>query len=389
MPDPPGQAQQRFVKAFADRWALRYTARMFQTPLHRKHVALGARMAPFAGWDMPIEYEGILAEHAWTRTRTSVFDTSHMGEFSLRGPTAESDLERLLTMNVASIQPGQARYGYLLREDGGCLDDLTCYRIGPDAFWLIVNAGTRAADADWIRAHLSRGTQFEDMSPHTAKLDIQGPRAKEDIESALGVQLPSLRFFRFAMKRIAGIPALISRTGYTGEFGYEFYIPAKSAIDFWNMLLKPGVIKPAGLGARDTLRLEVGYPLYGHELGPDRTPVAASRGQFIDFNKDFIGRDACLRDRDRGCGRYLCGLRLASKRAARAGDKVLAGDREVGVVTSGSYAPSLSVAVALAYVDDAHTALGTKLEIESRGARLAAEVAHLPFYQDGTARRPG
>jgi aminomethyltransferase len=360
-----------------------------QTPLHRKHVSLGARMAPFAGWEMPIEYEGILAEHAWTRTRTSVFDTSHMGEFSLRGPTAEADLERLLTLNVASLEPGQARYGYLLREDGGCLDDLTCYRISSDAFWLIVNAGTRATDAEWIRAHLSRSTRFEDISPHTAKLDIQGPRAKEDIESALGVQLPPLRFFRFAMRRLDGIPALISRTGYTGEFGYEFYIPAKSAIDVWNMLLKPGEIKPAGLGARDTLRLEVGYPLYGHELGPDRTPVAASRGQFIDFNKNFIGRDACLRDREKGCDRYLCGLRLASKRAARAGDKVMAGDREVGVVTSGSLAPSLNVAVALAYVDSAQTALGTKLEIESRGARLAAEVASLPFYQNGTARKAG
>ncbi len=346
-------------------------------------------MAPFAGWEMPIEYEGILAEHAWTRSRTSVFDTSHMGEFSLRGPRAEADLERLLTQNVSSIQPGQARYGYLLREDGGCLDDLTCYRIGPDAFWLIVNAGTLAADAEWIRARLSSNTQFEDMSPHTAKLDVQGPHAREDVEAAFGVKLPNLRYFRFAMQRLAGVPTLISRTGYTGEFGYEFYIPSSAAIDFWNILLKPGVIKPAGLGARDTLRLEAGYPLYGHELGPDRTPVAAARGQFIDFNKEFIGREACLRDRDQGCGRYLCGLRLASKRAARAGDKVMLGDRVVGAVTSGSLAPSLGVAVALAYVDDAQTALGTKLEIDARGARLAAEVAPMPFYQNGTARRSG
>lgn len=361
---------------------------MLTTPLHRKHIALGARMAPFAGWEMPIEYEGILAEHAWTRTRTSVFDTSHMGEFSLRGPTAQADLERLLTQNVASIEAGQARYGYLLREDGGCLDDLTCYRLGADHFWLIVNAGTRASDAEWIRSHLSSRTEFEDLSPRTAKLDVQGPHAREDMEAAFGVKMPALRFFRFALQRLAGIPTLISRTGYTGEFGYELYIPLNAVHDVWSMLLKPGAIKPAGLGARDTLRLEVGYPLYGHELGPDRTPVAASRGQFIDFNKDFIGREACLRDRDKGCPQYLCGLRLTSKRAARAGDRVMMGDRAVGVVTSGSLAPSLGVAVALAYVENEQTGVGTMLEIESRGTRLAAEVTTLPFYQNGTARRP-
>lgn len=358
-----------------------------QTPLYRKHVALGAKIAPFAGWDMPIEYEGILAEHNWTRTHTSVFDTCHMGEFSLRGPTAAQDLERLLTQSVSTLEPGQARYGYLLREDGGCLDDLTCYRIGHDHFWLIVNAGTRQTDAEWIRSHLSSKTEFEDLSPETAKLDVQGPRAKEDLEAALGEPLPPLKYFRFKLQRLAGVPALISRTGYTGEFGYELYIPARAAVDFWEMLLKPGAIKPAGLGARDTLRLEMGYPLYGHELGTDRTPVAAARGQFIDFNKPFIGREACLRDREQGCGQYLCGLRLTSKRAARAGDKVMQGDREVGAVTSGSFAPSLGVAVALAYVDDALSAVGTKLDIESRGTRLQAEVVPLPFYTKGTARR--
>ncbi|MCS6770878.1 MAG: glycine cleavage system aminomethyltransferase GcvT [Kiritimatiellae bacterium] len=358
-----------------------------KTPLYNRHVARGAKIAPFAGWDMPIEYEGILAEHQWTRSRTSVFDTCHMGEFSLRGPTALSDLERLLTQNVSSLEAGQARYGYLLRDDGGCLDDLTCYRISADHFWLVVNAGTREADAEWIRAHLSSRTQFEDLSPETAKLDIQGPRAKEDLEQALGESLPPLRYFRFKLLRLAGVPALISRTGYTGEFGYELYIPARAAVDIWDMLLKPGAIKPAGLGARDTLRLEMGYTLYGHELGPDRTPVAAARGQFIDVNKDFIGREACLRDLQQGCGRYLCGLQLASKRAARAGDDVVAGDQVIGKVTSGSLAPSLGVAVALAYVDDAYTAVGTKVEINARGTRLSAEVVKLPFYKNGSARR--
>lgn len=358
-----------------------------RTPLYQEHVKLNARIAPFSGWDMPIQYEGILAEHQWTRTRASIFDTSHMGEFLLRGPTALADLERLLTMNVSTIEVGQARYGYLLNEEGGCLDDLTCYRFGPDHFWLIVNAGPLSSDADWIKAHLSDQTTFEDLSSRTAKLDVQGPTARADLEAALGKKLPDLRYFRFTTERLAGVPTVISRTGYTGEFGYELYIPSTAAFDFWRTLLAPGAIKPAGLGARDTLRLENGYPLYGHELSAQQTPVAAARGQFIDFSKAFIGRDACLRDRDQGCARYLCGLRLHSKRAARAHDKVMLGDREVGELTSGSLAPSLNTAIALAYVENAQTALGTQLEIESRGSRLAAEVVKLPFYTEGSARK--
>lgn len=358
-----------------------------RTPLYDTHVALNARMAPFGGWDMPIQYEGILAEHAWTRTRTSVFDICHMGEFELRGPSAQADLERLLTQNIATIAVGQARYGYLLRDDGGCLDDLTCYRFGADHFWLIVNAATCAGDADWIRAHLSPGTQFEDISPRIAKLDVQGPRAKEDLESAFGVKVPDLKYFRFAQVELAGVPVVLSRTGYTGEFGYELYFPMEHALAFWQRITAGGAIKPAGLGARDTLRLEAGYPLYSHELGLDRTPVAASRGSFMDFQKTFIGSAACVRDRDAGCARYLCGIRLNGKRAARAHDTVMQGDRVVGEVTSGSLAPSLNTAVALAYVDAALTAPGSALEIDVRGTRLPGAVVTLPFYKDGTARR--
>ncbi|MCO5045005.1 MAG: glycine cleavage system aminomethyltransferase GcvT [Kiritimatiellae bacterium] len=358
-----------------------------RTPLYTKHIKLNARMAPFAGWDMPIQYEGILAEHLATRTGSTVFDTSHMGVLSLRGSTAERDLERLLTMNVSTIAEGQARYGYLLNEQGGCLDDLTCYRFGPAHFWLIVNAGTRESDLEWIRAHISPTTELEDLSPRSAKLDVQGPNSRADLEAALGEPLPDLRYFRFVSKRLAGIPTVISRTGYTGEWGYELYVPISAALDFWEIILKPGAIKPAGLGARDTLRLESGYPLYGHELNTERSPVAASRGSYMDFAKDFIGREACLRDRDQGCARYLCALHLASKRAARTHDKVMLGDQEIGEVTSGSLAPSLNTAIAFAYVDRAHTEKGAKLEIDVRGSRLAATVVEAPFYKNGTARK--
>lgn len=358
-----------------------------RTPLYDTHVALGARMAPFGGWDMPIQYEGILAEHAWTRTRSSVFDICHMGEFDLRGATAERDLERLLTQSIATIAVGQARYGYLLREDGGALDDLTCYRRGADHFWLVVNAATCAGDADWIRSHLSPGTHFTDLSPRIAKLDIQGPTAKADTEAAFGVTLPDLKYFRFADITLKGVPCLLSRTGYTGEFGYELYFPAEQAQSFWQAITASGAIKPGGLGARDTLRLEVGYPLYGHELGDGCTPVATARGQFMDLNKDFVGRAACARDVEKGCPRYLCGLQLDTKRAARSHDKVMQGDRVVGEITSGSVAPSLGNAVALAFVDAALCAPGTSLEIDVHGRRLAARVAELPFYKNGTARK--
>ena len=343
-------------------------------------------MAPFGGWDMPIQYAGILPEHTATRTRSTLFDICHMGEFELRGPTAQSDLERLLTLNVATIAIGQARYGYLLREDGGVLDDLTCYRFGPEHFWLVVNAGTCEGDADWIRAHLSPTTRFEDLSPRIAKLDIQGPTTRAAVEKAFTIKLPDLKYFRFAEVTLAGVHCVLSRTGYTGEFGYELYFPADESVNFWNRLLADGAIQPAGLGARDTLRLEVGYPLYGHELGLDRTPVAASRGLFMDLTKDFVGKAACARDVAHGCSHYLCGLQLESKRAARAHDSVLADGQVVGEVTSGSLAPSLGYAVALAYVRADLCAPGTLLAVESHGKPLPARVVDLPFYKNGTAR---
>jgi aminomethyltransferase len=343
-------------------------------------------MAPFGGWDMPIQYEGILPEHEATRTRCTMFDTCHMGEFDLRGPTAQADLERLLTMNVATIKEGQCRYGYLLRDDGGVLDDLTCYRRGPDHFMLVVNAGTLQGDAEWIRSHLSKQTVFTDLSPATAKLDVQGPASREVVEKAFAVTLPELKYFWFADINLGGTPCTVSRTGYTGEWGYEIYFPAGKTVDFWNRLAAAGA-KPAGLGCRDTLRLEVGYPLYGHELDTEHTPAAATRGQFVELAKDFIGRTAVQRDLEKGVPRYLVGLQLESRRAARAHDKVTLDGREVGEITSGSLAPSLGVAVAMAYLDAGLCRPGQAVQVPVQGGKsLAATVVELPFYRKGTAR---
>ena len=345
-------------------------------------------MAPFAGWDMPIQYAGILAEHEYTRRATSLFDICHMGEFDLRGPTALADLEKILTLPVAPLAIGQCRYGYLLRDDGHVLDDLTCYRLGPEHFWLVVNAGTRPQDAAWIWQHLSPTTRFTDLSDDTGKLDIQGPTARAATERALGVKLPDLGYFRFTELTLDGVPCLLSRTGYTGEFGYELYCPMHSVGAFWTKLLAGGEIKPAGLGARDTLRLEMGYALYGHELNLERTPAGASRGRYIQLTKAFIGHAAVAAELQQP-RQMLVGLRLASKRAARAGDAVAAGGRTVGLVTSGSVAPSLGVAVAMAYVEAACATAGTQLDILSRGTELPATVVELPFYAGGTARKQG
>lgn len=375
-----------------------------RTPLYAEHVRLGARMVPFAGWEMPLLYRGIIPEHLYTREKVSAFDICHMGEFELSGPSAEADLERLLTQSVEKIPESGCAYGYLLAEDGGVLDDLICYRFGKpfdsaqdgftagrfggEKFWLVVNAATAASDAQWIKNHLSVKTVFRDLSSETAKLDIQGPLAREEMERTLEMKMPDLEYYRFQRLVIKGISCLLSRTGYTGEFGYELYLPAGAAVDCWKKLLAPGKILSAGLGARDTLRVEMGYPLYGHELTGKNTPAGAARGKkFIDLNKSFIGKEAVLRDLENPSARVLAGLRLEGRMAARPGDMIFEGEREIGKVTSGLFAPSLNVAVALGYVERQFAACGQRLNIKSRGKILSAEVIKLPFYKKGTARQ--
>lgn len=365
---------------------------MKTTPLHGEHVALGARMAEFGGWDMPIQYEGILAEHEHTRTKTGLFDICHMGEFELTGPTAVADLERLLTMKVSTLAIGQCRYGFMLNEQGGVIDDLTCYRLGEDRYMLVVNAATLDGDAAWIRQHISQQTVFTDLSDGMAKLDVQGPTSRVELEKVFGKKLPELGYFKaklFQSLKIflgAGSACLVSRTGYTGDWGYELYFPAKDAVRIWRALLANENIKPIGLGARDTLRLEMGYSLYGHELSLDRTPAATSRGMFIRKEGGFIGEEAVRRDLANP-QEFLVALEFDSKRAARSHDKVFFQGSEAGMVTSGSVSPSLGKAVALAFVKANLTALGNTLEVEIRGKLFSATVVELPFYKNGTARR--
>ena len=343
-------------------------------------------MGEFGGWDMPIQYRGILQEHEQTRTSSSVFDICHMGEFELCGKTALADLELLLTCTVATLAVGQVRYGFMLNEDGGTLDDLTVYRMDEDRFMLVVNAGTAERDADWIRGRISPETTFTDRSECMGKLDVQGPKSREVLEDVFECIVPDLGYFRFKEFEAHEETVVLSRTGYTGEWGYEIYLPTAKVADLWARLIAHPDCKPGGLGARDTLRLEMGYSLYGHELSVSKTPVVTSRGLFIDMKKEFVGKEDVAADTD-DPEVLLVGLKFNSKRAAREQDKIYYEQIEIGAVTSGSVAPSLGVAVAMAFVEPDFAETGRVLDVEIRGKRFPAEVVDLPFYKDGTARK--
>lgn len=334
---------------------------------------------------MPIQYAGILQEHSQTRIKASLFDICHMGEFELSGSTALEDLEKLLTCGIASLEIGQVRYGFMLNEAGGTIDDLTCYRLGAERFMLVVNAGTCEKDAAWIKSRISNTTVFEDLSPNMAKLDLQGPESRHVLEDVLGCTVPNLGYFRFREFDAGDYSFILSRTGYTGERGYEIYLPNDAVGRLWQKLLSHELVEPAGLGARDTLRLEMGYPLYGHELSESRTPDQTSRGAFINMNKPFVGRDAVaagLADPKA----LLVGLKFDAKRAAREHDTIYHDGLEIGEVTSGSVAPSLGVAVAMAFVKPEFANPGRVLHVDIRGRQHPAGIVDLPFYSYGTAR---
>ncbi len=359
---------------------------MRRTILHDEHVALGARMAPFGGFEMPIQYAGILAEHRAVRTAAAVFDVCHMGEFRIQGERALADLEALLSCDVTSLDPGRCRYGFICAEDGGVLDDQIVYRLGVDEFMMVVNAGTQDRDFAWVCEHLSPGARALNVSAETAKLDLQGPGSVRILNRLLDEPMAGLKYFHFARARFKGKPILVSRTGYTGEIGFELYCSVDLAVRLWRACLARGAV-PAGLGARDTLRLEMGYPLYGHELGEERNAAESGMNWALSESKTFIGA-AAVRAPDAAKER-LVGLVLDGRRSARAGQAVLdATGASVGRVTSGSFAPTLKVAVAMAYVRKDLAGPGQILDIDTGRHRLTARVTETPFHRQGTVRRP-
>ncbi len=358
------------------------------TPLNSRHVRLGAKMVPFAGWNMPVQYrEGIIAEHIHTRTHVSIFDIFHMGEFRVRGKNSAIALDRILARPVTDQKPGTCRYNFLLTEKGTVIDDLIVYRIDNDEFFIVVNAGTRETDAARFRELLPEDVSFADESDATAKIDIQGPESA-DVLVSLGLDRESLpSYYRWIKTRISGIPCLLSRTGYTGELGFEIYFPADKSETMWDILLEQKNVKPVGLGARDTLRLEMGYPLYGHELNLETTPVEAGFAQMLKLgeNRDFMGSEIL---RNSQPAKRLVGIELDGRRAAREGTPVFISGKESGKVSSGTFSPSLGKAIALAYVNgESEIGAGTEVELVTDRFRINGKTASIPFYRNGTARK--
>ncbi|HEU5322058.1 MAG TPA: glycine cleavage system aminomethyltransferase GcvT, partial [Methylomirabilota bacterium] len=341
-----------------------------RTPLYDAHVSAGARMVPFGGWEMPVQYTGIVDEHRKVRAAVGLFDVSHMGEFEVRGPRATPILQTLTTNDVAALDPGQVQYSLLGNPDGGIVDDLTVYRLASDHYMLTVNAGNIDKDWAWVTGH-GAGAEWRDVSADTGLVAVQGPRAEALVGRLADVDVSALGYYRFARGRVAGVAALISRTGYTGEDGFELYAAAGDTRRLWDALLAAGRAEgaaPIGLGARDTLRLEMRYLLYGADIDETTSPLEAGLGWIVKPAKgDFVGRDAIEKVRAAGVRRRLVGLELADRAVARHGYPVVKDGARLGVVTSGSYGPSVDRSIALAYVATAHAAVGSELAVEIRG----------------------
>jgi len=366
------------------------SAPLKRTPLHDVHAALGARMIEFAGWSMPVQYTSVLAEHRAVRAGVGLFDLSHMGEFAFEGPSAEENLQRLLTNDVASLPPGRAHYTLLLNERGGVVDDVILYRLDAHKFMLVVNAANTAKDWDWIRSRLKGRVAMEDKSDQTALLAVQGPKAEAVVAGVLGRDLSHLPGFAAEEVELDGVPVLLSRTGYTGEDGFELYCTSDDAQRLWERLLEAGKadgIVPVGLGARDTLRLEARLPLYGNELTEETTPFEAGLGFAVKLQKgEFTGRAALLAQRERGVARKLVGFEMVERGIPRKGYPIFTGDRCLGEVTSGSFSPTLERDIGLGYVASEFAAPGTDLEVDIRGQRKRAKVIQGRFVPAHTKR---
>jgi len=354
-----------------------------RTPLHDTHVRAGARMVEFAGWDMPVQYAGILEEHEAVRTRVGLFDVSHMGEVVFRGPKALEAVSRLFTNDLSKVVDGQAQYGCLCREDGGIVDDVIVYRRGPEDLLVCVNASNRQKDFDWLSGH-SPGVDVKNESDDWGQLALQGPLAAQLLQRITNVNLSAVKTYRFANGEVAGIPCLVARTGYTGEDGFELFCASADAPRLWDALMETGQhekIAACGLGARDSLRLEMAYRLYGNDMDDHTTPLEAGLGWVVKLDKgEFVGRAALARQKEQGLQRKLVGFVLTDPGIARHGYPVLHEGRKVGEVTSGTRSPTLKVSIGLAYVPPALAAEGTTFAVEIRGRPAAAKVVKTPFH---------
>jgi aminomethyltransferase len=342
-------------------------------------------MVEFAGWEMPVQYRGVIEEHLAVRSRAGLFDVSHMGEIEVRGPAAEVFCQRVSVNDISRMAVSQAQYNLLLNERGGAVDDVIFYRLEPNRFLICVNASNSEKDFLWLRSHAEHDVEIQNVSADYAQLALQGPLAQSILQALTPLQLRDLKPFRFAFADVASIGCLVARTGYTGEDGFELYCSPGAAERLWSSLLAAGApqgLLPAGLGARDTLRLEKAYPLYGHELDDSTTPLEAGLQWVIKLGKGpFIGREVLLKQQETGIARKLAGLELLQPGIARSGYPILKHGKPIGRVTSGTRSPTLGKSIALGYVAVEESQLGNIIEVEIRARSVAAKIVPLPFHR--------
>lgn len=364
-----------------------------RTPLFDWHSNNRGRMVEFGGWEMPVQYTTIAEEHHVVRKAVGLFDISHMGRLRFQGADAERLLDHLLTCRVDNLVDGQIRYGLICNDAGHILDDVLVNRFHATSFGLVVNASNRLKIVDWINQHisdLSNGEQSFDLLFHDETLDtgmiaVQGPRSLALIQQMIRAEVSTLRYYFGLSTEVDGVPVFISRTGYTGEDGFELIVPSTSTVQLWEKILAAGQaagVQPCGLGCRDTLRLEAAMPLYGHELSESIDPLTAGLKSAVKLEKsDFIGKEALLRIADQSDRAVRVGIKLTSKRIAREHSGVFVDNDQVGEVTSGTFSPTLDQSIAMAYLSEAHSKIGTPVSVDIRGKREAAQVVPLPFYK--------
>ncbi len=358
-----------------------------KTPLHAVHLESGAKMVPFGGWDMPVEYSGLIAEHQAVRSAAGLFDVSHMGEFEVSGPGALAFLQRVTANNVAKLSLGQAQYSALPMPSGCPVDDIIVYRRGDERYLVVVNAANIAKDWAWLQSQQPSGCTLGDQSDAFALLALQGPKAEAILQGLTPLDLKAIGFYRFADGAVGGHPAIVARTGYTGEDGFELFVAPAAAAAVWRGLIeagRPQGLLPAGLGARDTLRLEAKMMLYGNDMDETTTLIEAGLGWIVSFDEakgEFPGRSVLVEQKAKGAPRKLVGFETTDRGIPRHGYPVFLGDQETGSVTSGSFAPFLQKSIGLAYLPTARAGVGTELSVGIRGRRIGARVVPTPFYK--------
>ena len=363
---------------------------MKRTPLYQKHLQHGGKIIDFGGWELPVQYTSIIEEHRQVRSAAGLFDVSHMGEIAIKGSGALDFVQRLVTNDVSTAVPGQAVYSPMCYPGGGVVDDLLVYKKSDEEMLLVVNAANTDKDFDWIQQNIGSDAEAENISDSIAQLAVQGPLAQEILQNVCDHDLDIIKFYHFAEDvTVGGAKALVSRTGYTGEDGFEIYTSAKDAQTVWDVLIEAGSgkLKPAGLGARDTLRFEAALPLYGNELSSDITPVEAGLGMFVKPDKgEFVGRDVLAAQKQQGAERKLVGFEMTERGVPRSHFDVEKGGLKIGFVTSGSFSPTLNKTLGMALIEKQFADIGTNIDVIIRNKAVKAMIVKKPFYSKKYAK---